>query len=308
MMGGFPSGKHSSHNTIINSGERNPMTTDTWSTPRESTITSIFHPTDFSKGPDIAFAHALKLAWATNSRLTLFHVNQNLDELNWYDFPSVRATLEQWRRLEKEHKSPHINHSKIEVEKILGRGKDPSTAILKYLERHPADLIVLATHQLGGYPFFPSVAEPVARKSGSMTLFIPQSTKGFVSVEDGTCKLEKILIPVDGDPPPRVAVQAAAALANAVNGENVSFVAVHIGDDQTMPSIHPPPQSKGTWTHTVRHGNVVEEILQVAQEEQPNLIVMPTQGHNGFLDALRGSTTERVIREAHCPILAVPTD
>ena len=74
-----------------------------------------------------------------------------------------------------------------------------------------------------------------------------------------------------------------------------------------MPPIYPSWQRKGTWTHTVRSGDIVEEILQVAQEEQPNLIVMPTQGHNGFLDALRGSTTERVIREAHCPILAVPT-
>ena len=284
------------------------MTTNLSATPRQSTIHSIFHPTDFSKGPDIAFAHALKLAWATNSRLTLFHVNHNLDELNWYDFPSVRATLEQWRRLSSESKIPHINHSNIEVEKILGRGKDPSTAILKYLERHPAELIVLATHQLGGYPFFPSVAEPVARKSRIMTLFIPQSTEGFVSVDDGTLKLEKILIPVDNDPPPRVAVHAATALVDAVNCEHVSYVAVHIGEDQTMPPIHPPPHSQGTWTRIVRHGHVVDEILQVAQEERPNLIVMPTQGHNGFLDALRGSTTERVIREAHCPILAVPTD
>ena len=283
------------------------MTTDTWATPRKSTMNSIFHPTDFSRAPDIAFAHALKLAWDTNSRLTLFHVNRDLDDLNWYDFPSVRATLERWRRLSKESKIPHINHTGIDVEKILGRGKDPSAAILRYLERHPADLIVLATHQLGGYPFFPSVAEPVARKSGSMTLFIPQSTEGFVSVDDGTLKLEKILIPVDYDPPPRVAVHAAAALVDAVNCENVSFVAVHIGDDPTMPPIHPPPHSKGTWTHTVRPGNVVEEILKVEQEERPNLIVMPTQGHNGFLDALRGSTTERVIREARCPILAVPT-
>ena len=283
------------------------MTTDTWSTPPKTAINNIFHPTDFSKGPDIAFAHALKLAWATNSRLTLFHVNPNLDNLNWYDFPSVRATLEQWRRLSKERKLPHIHHSNIKVEKILGRGKDPSTAILTYLERHPADLIVLATHQLGGYPFFPSVAEPVARKAGNMTLFIPQSTEGFVSVEDGALKLEKILIPVDDDPPPRVAVQAAVALVDAVNCENVSFVTVHVGDDQTNPSIHPSPHSQGTWTHAVRPGDVVQEILQVEQEEQPNLIVMSTQGHNGFLDALRGSTTERVIREAHCPILTIPT-
>jgi nucleotide-binding universal stress UspA family protein len=283
------------------------MTTDTWSVPSKSTINSIFHPTDFSKEPDIAFAHALKLAWTTNSRLTLFHVNRDLDELDWYEFPSIRATLEQWRRLSKESNIPHINHSNIEVEKILERGKDPSTAILTYLEQHPADLIVLATHQLGGYPFFPSVAEPVARKSHIMSLFIPQSTKGFVSVDDGTLNLKKILIPVGDDPPPRVAVHAAASLVEAVNCENVSFVAVHIGNDQTMPPIHPPRHSQGTWTHTVRPGEVVEEILQVAQEERPNLIVMPTQGHNGFLDALRGSTTERVIREARCPILAVPT-
>lgn len=283
------------------------MTTDIWSVPSKSTINSIFHPTDFSKGPDIAFAHALKLAWATHSRLTLFHVNRDLDDLNWYEFPSVKATLEQWRRLSKESKISHTNHSDIDVEKILSKGKDPSTAILTYLERHPADLIVLATHQLGGYPFFPSVAEPVARKSRLMTLFIPQSTEGFVSVDDGALKLEKILIPIDNDPPPRVAVQAAAALVDAVNCENISFVAVHIGDDPTMPPIYPPPHSKGTWTQRVRPGDVVEGILQIAQEEQPHLIVMPTQGHDGFLDALRGSTTERVIREARCPILAVPT-
>ena len=223
-------------------------------------------------------------------------------------FSSVRATLDQWRRLSKESNIPHINHLNCEVEKIFGRGKDPSTAILTYLERHQADLIVLATHQLGGYPFFPSVAEPVARKSRIMTLFIPQSTEGFVSVDDGTLKLEKILIPVTDDPPPRVAIHAAAAFVEAVNCENVSYVAVHVGDDQTMPPIHPPPHSHGTWRRILRHGNVVEEILQVEQEERPNLIVMPTQGHNGFLDALRGSTTERVIRETHCSILAIPTD
>ena len=31
------------------------------------------------------------------------------------------------------------------------------------------------------------------------------------------------------------------------------------------------------------------------------MIVMPTAGHQGFLDALRGSTTEQVF----CPVLAV---
>jgi nucleotide-binding universal stress UspA family protein len=37
-----------------------------------------------------------------------------------------------------------------------------------------------------------------------------------------------------------------------------------------------------------------------------DLIVMATAGHQGALDALRGSTTERVVRQATCPVLAVP--
>jgi len=34
---------------------------------------------------------------------------------------------------------------------------------------------------------------------------------------------------------------------------------------------------------------------------------MPTAGHQGFLDALRGSTTEQVLRKAPCPVLAIRT-
>jgi hypothetical protein len=33
---------------------------------------------------------------------------------------------------------------------------------------------------------------------------------------------------------------------------------------------------------------------------------MPTAGHQGFLDVLRGSTSERVLRHAPCPVLSIP--
>jgi nucleotide-binding universal stress UspA family protein len=50
----------------------------------------------------------------------------------------------------------------------------------------------------------------------------------------------------------------------------------------------------------------VERILEEEAHWKPDLIVMATQGHRDFLDALRGSITERVLRGAHCPVLAVP--
>ena len=57
---------------------------------------------------------------------------------------------------------------------------------------------------------------------------------------------------------------------------------------------------------SVHTGDVISTILKIAAEQKVNLIAMPTAGHHGFLDALRGSTTERVVRHAPCPVLAVP--
>ena len=53
-------------------------------------------------------------------------------------------------------------------------------------------------------------------------------------------------------------------------------------------------------------GDPVSAILATA--EQADLVAMPTRGQDGFLDVLRGSTTERVVRHAPCPVLALPVN
>jgi hypothetical protein len=57
----------------------------------------------------------------------------------------------------------------------------------------------------------------------------------------------------------------------------------------------------------VRLGPAVETIVRVATEIDADMIVMPTIGREGLLDALRGSLMERVLRESPCPVLAIPT-
>jgi nucleotide-binding universal stress UspA family protein len=52
----------------------------------------------------------------------------------------------------------------------------------------------------------------------------------------------------------------------------------------------------------------VETIVDTAREVDADLIVMATRGREGFLDALRGSTTEQVLRQAGRAVLAVPSD
>jgi nucleotide-binding universal stress UspA family protein len=216
--------------------------------------------------------------------------------------------LERWRVLPPGSPRSAVPALGIDVTKVLSKESDPVTASLRYIERNPTDLIVLATSQHEGRARWLSnaVAEPLARESGLMTLFIPPGVGGFVSRSDGSVSLRSILIPVAGDPSPRVAVEAARRVASGLGREDVAFTALYVGAPADMPALAFAPRSGWSWRAMTGQGDVVQTILAVAGECAADLIVMATRGHQGFLDALRGSTTERVLRHARCPLLAVP--
>lgn len=52
-------------------------------------------------------------------------------------------------------------------------------------------------------------------------------------------------------------------------------------------------------------GRPFEEICNLAREIAADLIVMPTRGYSGLRRMLLGSTTERVLRHAPCPVLVL---
>ena len=56
---------------------------------------------------------------------------------------------------------------------------------------------------------------------------------------------------------------------------------------------------------TVQDGGVTDLILEVAEERAVNLIVMGTHGLRGIDHLTLGSVTEKVLRKARCPVLAV---
>ncbi len=55
----------------------------------------------------------------------------------------------------------------------------------------------------------------------------------------------------------------------------------------------------------VREGEAAEEITKVAGEEDADLVVVGSHGAGMAERALLGSTSERVVREAPCPVLVV---
>lgn len=69
-----------------------------------------------------------------------------------------------------------------------------------------------------------------------------------------------------------------------------------------LAAAHAP---EATVNVVVRRGYPAAEIIQMAADENVELIVMATHGHSGLEHALLGSITEKVLRKAHCPVLVV---
>ncbi len=58
-------------------------------------------------------------------------------------------------------------------------------------------------------------------------------------------------------------------------------------------------------TATVRTGSPHQEILDEADEQNVDLIVVASHGHSGVEQILFGSTADRIVHNAKCPVLTV---
>lgn len=137
---------------------------------------------------------------------------------------------------------------------------------------------------------------------------------------------ENVLIPTDGsDGTPR-AVEHAIRLARTTGG---TLHVLHVVDTETLPldshsrSLYDELETAGrvsteaicdraaeVGVHavgTVRQGTPCEAILDYADANDVDLIVMGTHGRTGLRRLLLGSTTERVVRLSDVPVLTVRT-
>lgn len=277
------------------------------SAPSLPAICTILHPSDFTPASELAFCHALRIAVTARADLTLFHVTKDHHE-HWRETAGVRETLERWNLLRPDSDPADVGKLGLCARKLTVRDEDPVRAVRRRLEETAVNLIVLATHTRDGAArwLHPSAAEPIAREAHSLTLFIPEESRGFVNRDSGAVSLRRVLVPVALSPSPQRAVWAAARLVHAAGAFEATFHLLHVSSNGHMPEVTLPVGDEERWSSEVRHGVVLDEIVKTAQKMSADLIVMATDGHHGFLDALRGDTTERVLRTAGCALLAVP--
>ncbi len=57
--------------------------------------------------------------------------------------------------------------------------------------------------------------------------------------------------------------------------------------------------------YVVKSGKPFVQIIETAREEDVDLIIISTHGHSGVEHILFGSTAEKVVRKAPCPVLTL---
>ena len=270
-------------------------------------VSSILHPTDFSEASRAAFAHALAIALARQTRLALLHSGrQFLGEDEWSKFPPVRKTLEAWGLLEEgSNRSEIYEKLRVSIDKVNFKGS-PLQATLKYIDEKGVDLLVLATEQREGLPrwFKQSKAARISRGSVTLSLIVPEGCRGFVSLSDGAVHLKRILIPVDHKPDSTAALEYASRACRLAPSDSVTATILHVGGD--MPKVLLPEDALCSYETMQRSGEVVDQIVAVAKEIDADLIVMARDARNGIQYVLKGSTSERVLRKTPAPLLIVP--
>lgn len=276
--------------------------------PTPLVIHRIFHPTDFSDDSHVAFAHALKLAVAFRAELTIMHVDPDVSPEGFEDFPRVRPTLEKWGLLPASSTKGDVTKLGLRIRKVRALASDAKQAIIHHLTATPTDLMVLATHHHDGFARWAhhSLAEPVSRHMHVKTLFVPSHVEGFVARDTGQTSLRRVLLPISLIPPSQPAIDAATALVRQLDMSPVTLTLVHAGTEPDATGLILPEKPDWSWNQLFGKGDPVEWILAAGAEFDVDAIVMATKGQDSVLDLLRGSTTERVLRGARCPVLAIP--
>lgn len=67
------------------------------------------------------------------------------------------------------------------------------------------------------------------------------------------------------------------------------------------------PDAMGDVIRRTSQGETATEIVNYANDNNIDLIVMGTHGKSNLAHILMGDTADKVLRKAHCPVMAIPS-
>lgn len=291
--------------------------------PKKS-VDVVLAATDFSDTAQAGIDWAVEIAKANGARLELVHAL--LVPGRATDFvpspPDFTEALQEAASGRLNAITEKVRALGVEVKSDLRLGV-PSQVILEAAEEKAVDLIVMGTRGLTGFRhlLLGSTAERVVQHAPFPVLTVhPGDT-------DRHRPIKTILVPTDFS---RDAAQACEAVLTLLGGQrDATIVLLHVyhlpyeytaygtiptsldyfkdvegAAEDKLEELAADLREQGLTVRTVaKEGFPPEVITHQAETEEVDLIAMGTHGRTGLAHLVLGSTAERVVQRASCPVL-----
>jgi nucleotide-binding universal stress UspA family protein len=298
---------------------------------------NILYPTDFTPHARSALKYAAAFAREGRGRVVLFSVQSAKVPANLMTLPErvLQDEDTQWLlqlRSEVRDLLRDPLFDGLEVEPVIVEG-EPASEIAKAVRDYDIDLVTVVTHGRRGLAraLFGSTAEEIIAEAPCPVLTIRPPQHDFVEHRGNSTdiRLNRILVATNFRPSSIAASGLARELADANAAElHAAYV---IGDYFEQISVMFPEGGRSALTRMrdevkqrmqsfaregdgrfqthIAEGRPYAEIVRLAAQIDADLIVIGTTVHAslfGGAPAL-GSEIERVVRNAPCPVLCVPS-
>lgn len=298
---------------------------------------NILFPTDFTLHARAALKYAAAFAREGDGRVVLFSVQSGSVPANLMTLPErvLDEPDQRWlHQLRADVRDllgdPMLDG--LEVEPVITEG-DPAPEIARAVENFEIDLVTIVTHGRKGLSraLWGSTAEEIIAEAPCPVLTIRPPQRDFVEHRDShtEIRLNRVLLATNFRPSATAAAQVAAELARRNDAEfHVLYViSDYVGEmAQMFPERNAPALSSlrehveermagfasdaGSRAQThIAEGRPYEEIVRLATEKDVDLIVIGTSVHASLFGGapVLGPDIERVVRNAPCPVLCVPS-
>lgn len=298
-------------------------------------------PLDGSELAELVFGYAKELAGRLDLDLILLHVSGSSE----HDLlPIHRAYIERAAEIlrrqsaevqEKTRSKPGGKAVEAQGELVVGH---PAEEILRYTGENNIDLILMATHGRSGVKRWAlgSVADKVLRASKVPVWLVRAGIPGEV-VHDKWPK-RMLLVPLDGSKLAESVLPHVEALAKQRGTELVDVVLLRVCELPVISADYPEAIMELSWEEHVEQekawhkraaerylaevekrlsdaglkvrseillGRPIDEIIEYANKNPFNLIVLSTHGRTGVIRWAYGQVADKVLQRSTSPIFLV---
>ena len=256
----------------------------------------IIHATDLKPDGQETFKHAVSLARDMKAKLVTLHVTEGKAVA---EAPKAREVLKGFTGSDVK-----IDHDVV----IKEQRKTPKKDLLEAARALNPALVVIGTRQQQGgdkKSFRSSVSEVAALDIEGPTLVTHVGQKGLVD-DDGNLTIKRVLVPIGDGAEARDTIQGLTGFLDRLGIDDVDLFLLRVGDDDVLDTLTVPKREGWRWHREVKkQGFVANTVAEVCEAKDIDMIAMATRGQDGFVDVFSGTHTQKVIRRAPRPVLAI---